>query len=404
MKDQNQKIIAVVISKFNQAKGRHYRFTGPSSPYAMYEELIEASGLGALVSEVSVWDNDDIVAFLDAMTLKYCKRENGEASPANPEPAPVQPNPEREAPAVGLGMLETAIANGIAKSILGEVEQRCDNFIRETYGTLPKVLRIERPDGHRDLHGIFHEKFDEVLTFVNEEIPVYLAGPAGSGKNNICKQVADALGLDFYFSNAVTQEYKLTGFTDANGTFHQSQFYKAFFGGGLFMLDEMDASVPEVLIILNAAIANGYFDFPAPIGKVEAHPDFRVVSAGNTFGLGASSEYTGRYQLDAASLDRFAVIEIDYSKVIEMAVSDDNVDLVKFIRKYRSACENAGIQSIASYRAIARIDVMEKKLGTQRAMETCLLKNLKKEDLKMLVGEISDSSEYGKALRELASS
>lgn len=64
-----------------------------------------------------------------------------------------------------------------------------------------------------------------------------------------------------------------------------SSMYKAFKYGGLFMLDEMDASIPEVLIILNAAIANRYFDFPAPIGYVEAHPNFRVVSAGNTFGL-----------------------------------------------------------------------------------------------------------------------
>ena len=85
------------------------------------------------------------------------------------------------------------------------------------------------------------------------------------------KQVAKALGLDFYFTNAVTQEYKITGFTDANGRYQETQFYKAFKNGGLFMLDEMDASIPEVLVILNAAIANGYFDFPAPIGFVEAH-------------------------------------------------------------------------------------------------------------------------------------
>jgi len=395
MKEQNQKQLAVIVSKFNQSKGR-----------ALYEGLVETAGLGTLVPEVSAWENDDIIGFLDAMTLKYCNKETTpKTTPkTTPEPAPEPaPEPTESDPALGLGMLETAIAGGIAKSILGEVERRCDNFIRETYGTLPKVLRVERSEGHKDLHGIFHEKFEEVLTFVSQEIPVYLAGPAGSGKNHICKQVADALDLELYFSNAVTQEYKLTGFTDANGSFHESQFYKAFYNGGLFMLDEMDASVPEVLISLNAAIANGYFDFPAPIGKVEAHPDFRVVSAGNTFGLGSSSEYTGRFQLDAASLDRFAVIEIDYSKVIEMAVSNDNTDLVAFIRKYRKACEKVGIQSIASYRAIQRIDVMEKKLGTPRAMETCLFKNLRKEDLKMLVGEIADSSDYGVALRELAS-
>lgn len=75
----------------------------------------------------------------------------------------------------------------------------------------------------------------------------------------ICQQVAEALGLDFYFTNAVTQEYKLTGFIDANGNYQETQFYKAFTKGGLFFLDEMDASIPETLIILNAAIANRYY-------------------------------------------------------------------------------------------------------------------------------------------------
>ena len=46
---------------------------------------------------------------------------------------------------------------------------------------------------------------------INLDIPVFLTGPAGVGKNVICKQVAEALGLDFYFSNAISQEYKVTG-------------------------------------------------------------------------------------------------------------------------------------------------------------------------------------------------
>ena len=131
-------------------------------------------------------------------------------------------------------------------------------------------------------------------------------------------QVAEALGLEFYFSNAVTQEYKITGFIDANGSFHETQFYQAFTKGGLFMLDEMDASVPEVLVMLNAAIANRYFDFPT--GLVEANENFRLIAAGNTFGTGADIEYTGRYQLDAASLDRFALVDIDYSTKVEAAI------------------------------------------------------------------------------------
>ncbi len=97
---------------------------------------------------------------------------------------------------------------------------------------------------------------------MNLNIPIFPIWPSRLRKNVICKQVAESLGLEFYFTNAVTQEYKLTGFIDANGRYHETQFYKAFVNGGVFMLDEIDASSPEVLVILNAAIANKYFDFP----------------------------------------------------------------------------------------------------------------------------------------------
>ena len=89
----------------------------------------------------------------------------------------------------------------------------------------------------------------------------------------------------------------------------------------------MDASVPETLIILNAAIANRYFDFPT--GRVRANPKFRVIAAGNTLGTGADINYTGRYSLDRASLDRFALVQIDYSREIENAITGSIVGFVE---------------------------------------------------------------------------
>ena len=175
-----------------------------------------------------------------------------------------------------LGLLEQAVvkmisetsAEKIESEIMGTVEDKVRQFIKDEYGTIERKVTTIIDGKPKDMQGVTHEKFETILKFVANNEPVFLAGPAGSGKNVICKQVAEALGLKFYFTNAVTQEYKLTGFTDANGNYQPTQFFKAFTEGGVFMLDEMDASIPEVLIILNAAIANGYFDFPAPIGKV----------------------------------------------------------------------------------------------------------------------------------------
>lgn len=306
-----------------------------------------------------------------------------------------------------LGIIERAVADIIAKTqaekieseIMGSVKQTVADFIKSEYGAIERKITTVVDGKKADLKGVVHEKFDTVLKFVANDEPVFLTGPAGSGKNFICKQVADALGLKFYFTNAVTQEYKLTGFTDAMGNYQPTQFYKAFTEGGVFMLDEMDASIPEVLVILNAAIANRYFDFPAPIGYKEAHPDFRIIAAGNTVGHGADYEYVGRNQLDAASLDRFAIVQIDYSVTIENGMAID-IELADFCREFRSASKKAGVQVIVSYRAISRLAKMVQLLDLSEALQTCLVKGLEKDDINVICNELKDSK-YKRALRQL---
>lgn len=301
-----------------------------------------------------------------------------------------------------MGLLEKAVvkliadmnAKKIEEEVMSSVEQKVKDFIKEEYGAIDRKVNTYVDGRKVEMDGVQHEMFETVLKFVANNEPVFLTGAAGCGKNVLCQQVAKALGLKFYFTNAVTQEYKLTGFTDAMGTYHATQFYQAFKNGGLFMLDEIDASIPEVLIILNAAIANRYFDFPAPIGYVEAHPDFRVIAAGNTFGYGADFEYVGRNQLDAASLDRFALVRMDYSKAIETAVAFGDNALVDFCEQYRKSAEKNGIKVIVSYRAIGRLAKMMSALGQEEAMRTCLIKGLGKDDVRMISNGIDNGNKY----------
>lgn len=309
-----------------------------------------------------------------------------------------------------MGLLEKAVVELVAKTnakeieekVFDSIENKVKDFIKQEYGTIERKINTIINDGKPvEMTGVQHDQFETVLKFVSNNEPVFLTGPAGSGKNVLCQQVAKALGLNFYFSNAVTQEYKITGFTDAMGVFHESQFYKAFKNGGVFMLDEMDASIPEVLVILNAAIANRYFDFPAPIGYVEAHPDFRVIAAGNTFGLGADYEYVGRNQLDMASLDRFAMVKIDYSEAIEMNVACGDSDLVKFARDFRQASKKAGVRVILSYRAIGRIAKMKNIMPLNEVLKTCLVKGMEKDDLNMIVKEMQVNNQYKQCLENI---
>lgn len=204
-----------------------------------------------------------------------------------------------------------------------------------------------------------HEKYEQIKTCLDCDIPVYLAGPAGSGKNHTVEQIAKEMGWNFYFSNSIQQEYKLTGFIDAGGNYHETEFYKALTDEEecVFFLDEIDASIPEVLVLLNAAIANGYFEFPN--GRVDFdHVHF--VAAGNTVGSGADDLYTGRMVLDQATLDRFAIIKFDYDKNVELKLARGNKELVDFIRSVREYAEKNGIRATFSYRCISMATKLEK--------------------------------------------
>lgn len=231
---------------------------------------------------------------------------------------------------------------------------------------------------------VHHEKYETIKACLECNIPVYLAGPAGSGKNHTVEQIAKELGWNFYFSNSVQQEYKLTGFIDAGGKFHETEFYKACTDGNdcVFFLDEMDASIPEVLVLLNAAIANGYFEFPN--GRVDLK-HIHFVAAGNTVGNGADEQYTGRMVLDQATLDRFAIVEFGYDIRIEMAISKGNADLVSFIRQLRDEAEKKGIRATFSYRCIAMVTKLEKAdMDTDQILKIAVVKGLDKDTINTL--------------------
>lgn len=300
-------------------------------------------------------------------------------------------------------VIEGVVNNAVTSEVKDKIFNAVQEDILRKYGPLPEIVEIRAPGKEpRPVTGTFHEAFPTVVKLVNMDLPVYLSGEAGTGKNVICKQVAEALNIPFYFTNAVTQEHKLTGFIDAGGHYHETQFYKAFKDGGLFFLDELDASIPEVLIILNAAIANRYFDFPT--GKVTAHKDFRLIAAGNTFGTGADNVYSGRYNLDGASMDRFNVIPIRYSDKIERAITDNDKDLLDFCHAFRGLTKTSNINCIFSYRALDAITKLKEVLPIKVALKISLIKGMDKDDLILLqkgIKGIPESNKYLRAFKEL---
>lgn len=288
------------------------------------------------------------------------------------------------------------------EQVFNKVCKDLDAFIFEKYGKLPqKEIVVKLPDGSKKSAGaVQHEMFETILKYVTANVPVFMSGPAGTGKSSIAKSAAQALDMDFYFSGAVQDIYKFTGFVDANGHYSKTQFYDFCCNGGVFFLDEMDASIPEVLVALNAAIANRYFDFPC--GKVELNENCRFICAGNTYGTGADAEYTGRYQLDAATLDRFAVVYIDYSKDIFNAVTNGNKELIAFIYDLRKASKAVGVNMILSYRCAQNVTAMESVgLDTASCVKQCIAKGLSKDAAHMISERLTVGNKYSEAWIEV---
>lgn len=281
-------------------------------------------------------------------------------------------------------------------------QEALDVDLEQDVDTEPEIKQEEQSEEPKENElklpkKIRHEKYSMIKACLEANIPIYLAGPAGSGKNFTVEQIARENGWNFYYTNSVQQEYKLTGFIDAGGNYQETEFYKACTDTEecIFFLDEMDASVPEALVLINATIANGYFEFPN--GRVNLG-DVHFVAAGNTVGSGADELYTGRMVLDQATLDRFAIIEFDYSKPIELKLTNGNEELVDFVRQLRDKAKSNGIRATFSYRCLIMVTKLEQtNLSLEDILVISVLKGMDQDTINTL-RLYGSQSKYHRAL------
>jgi hypothetical protein len=308
-----------------------------------------------------------------------------------------EPIPQPSQPSGGIGsifeqkFLEMT-ANLTTEKVVETVMPKVQEKILEEYGPLPQVIRVEIPGKSTwEKQGvILHHQFDKILSMVMCGESVYLCGPAGTGKSFLAEQVAEALDLEYYYTSNVTDDVQLKGFIDANGNYHATQFYQAFTKGGLFLLDELDASCDDTATVINNALSNGYFDFPGG-ERAKIHPDFHCMASGNTYGTGADDEYTGRYRLDASTLDRFAMVKVDYSREISLNMAMGDESLVDFSFDFRRAAKEAGISCLFTYRAVKRLAKFTSFMTKEEAIEIGLTKGLEKEDVAMIARNMQES-------------
>lgn len=274
--------------------------------------------------------------------------------------------------------------------------------ITAEYGNLPVKHEIIIKDlPPYETTEVLHKEFDDMLKSLMLGKALYLYGEAGTGKSHVAKQLAKALNLPFYCTSSVVDDVQIKGYKDATGNYHETAFFKAFSEGGLFLLDELDASVPETLIILNMALSNGMFDFPC--GNVQAHKNFRLVATGNTCGNGADNIYSARYTLDGATMERFLFYACDYDPRIEENLARGDNALLDFIRDYRITAKKAHIVSLATYRAIINLADLSPSIGREKALKVALIKGLSMDDCKLIDNKLTCSNPWREAFKNVLS-
>jgi cobaltochelatase CobS len=217
------------------------------------------------------------------------------------------------------------------------------------------------PDGE-----YMRPEFQPVLDLAAQGMNIMLVGPAGSGKTYFAAQVAKALGRPFSANScsAGMSESQLSGWllpvADAGKfVFVASSFVNAYENGGVHLIDEIDAADPNTLVFVNQALANGHFFLPQrhENPEVKRHPDFVCIAAANTFGTGGDRMYVGREQLDAATLDRFWMIEIGYDETLEDRLCDETV--VAWGRELRAKVAALRLRRVVSTRKLIEASKMK---------------------------------------------
>jgi cobaltochelatase CobS len=209
-----------------------------------------------------------------------------------------------------------------------------------------------------------HRQFGDLMGLVTEgHQNIMLVGPAGTGKTTLVKHVAKALERQFAFislSAGVTETHifgRMLPQSDGTWAYVESPFIRIYRNGGVFLFDEVDAADGNMMVSINAALANGVLCNPVTGEVIQRHADCLIAAAANTYGRGGDMVYVGRNALDGATLDRFALSKlfVTYDTELEAALAEGVKGargLLAWVDALRARITFARLRRIASTRLV----------------------------------------------------
>lgn len=152
---------------------------------------------------------------------------------------------------------------------------------------------------------------------------ILLEGPPGTGKSTTARYIAKKLGRKFYACPPGSEGLSVEALVGGQGIDPNTKQIVPVYGplalaassGGITLADEVNNWPPQVWGITQALLESPpkSLVIPEPYTIVNVEPGFCLIATCNDKGLGDDvGRYTGGHVMNAAQIDRFAVLRVDY--------------------------------------------------------------------------------------------